>query len=157
MEANFETAVLLPLPAVKAMNGGDEPVRTCLTMLSQLEASLHGSRKALLARDLARVEQETGEQRVLAGKIEAILQQRIAPSGSGLEEDLKQSGKRVLAAGRLQAALLARAQRQLRVLVNMLADPSATYGPMSTPDDAIASSRIFGWKPDWKRKRAGEI
>ena len=103
MEANFETAVLLPLPAVKAMNGGDEPVRTCLTMLSQLEASLHGSRKALLARDLAGVEQETREQRVLAGKIKAILQQRIAPLGSGLEEDLKQSGKRVLAAGRLQA------------------------------------------------------
>lgn len=114
------------------MNGGDEPVRTCLTMLSQLEASLHGSRKALLARDLAGVEQETREQRVLAGKIKAILQQRIAPLGSGLEEDLKQSGKRVLAAGRLQAALLARAQRQLRVLVNMLTDPSATYGPMST-------------------------
>jgi hypothetical protein len=74
-----------------------------------------------------------------------------------LDEELRQSGSRVLAAGRLQAALLARAQRQLRVLVNMLTDPSANYGPMPTPDDAIASSRIFGWKPDWKRKRAGEI
>jgi hypothetical protein len=157
MEVNSEAAVFLSFPSVEALIGSDEPMRTCLALLGQLEASLHGSRQALLARDLAGIEQGTREQRVLAGEIETVLRKGIVPSGSELDEELRQSGSRVLAAGRLQAALLARAQRQLRVLVNMLTDPSANYGPMPTPDDAIASSRIFGWKPDWKRKRAGEI
>jgi hypothetical protein len=146
-----------PLPLGEALNENDERMRTGLALLGELEAGLHASRKALLARDLAGIETGTREQRVLVRAIEALLRQGTVPSGSGLDEKLRQSGSRVLAAGRLQAALLARAQRQLRVLVNMLRDPSANYGPMSTPDDAIASSRIFGWKPDWKRKRAGEI
>ncbi|MFZ0814510.1 MAG: hypothetical protein WAM78_03270 [Candidatus Sulfotelmatobacter sp.] len=157
MEVNSEAAVLLSFPSVEALIGGDEPMRTCLALLSQMEASLDGSQKALLARDLAGIEQGTREQRALAGEIEAVLRKGIAPSGNGLEEELRRRRNRVLDAGRVQAALLARARRQLRVLVNMLTDPSANYGPMPTPDDAIASSRIFGWKPDWKRKRAGEI
>src|ERR1700677_1002426 len=118
MEANFEAAVL---PSFEALNGGDEPMRTCLALFGQLEASLLGSRKALLARDLAGVEQGTREQRALGGKIEALLREGIMPSGSRLEQEIRQSGKRVLAAGRLQAALLARVRRQLRVLANMLA------------------------------------
>jgi hypothetical protein len=130
-------------------------MRDCLALFVQLEASLHGSRKALLARDLAGIEQGSREQRVLAGKIEAVLRKSIVPSGSGLEEELKQSGKRVLAAGRLQTALLARARRQLRILVNVLAGPSVNYGPMLEQEDAIAPLRVFECKPGWKY--AGEI
>jgi hypothetical protein len=143
MEANSEAAFFSP--SVEALNGSDEPMRTCLALLGQMEASLHGSREALLARDLAGIEQGTREQRALAGEIEAVLRKGIAPSMNGLEEELRRRQNRVLAAGRLQAALLARARRQLRVLVNMLAGSSVNYGPVPERDDAIAPSRVFKW------------
>jgi hypothetical protein len=117
------------------MNGGEEPMRLCLMLLGQLEASLEGSRKALLARDLAGIEAGTREQRALAGKIEAVTGKGIVALGSGLElkREVRESAKRVRAAARLQAALLVRARRQLRVLANVLAGPSANYGPIPEP------------------------
>jgi hypothetical protein len=143
MEANFEAAVVFPFRSVEALQDDDKPMPTCLALFGQLEASLHGSRKALLARDLAGIDQGTREQRALAGKIEAVLRKGIVSSAGGLQEELRQSGKRVLAAGRLQAALLARARRQLRVMVNMLADPSVNYGPMPERDHARAPLCVF--------------
>lgn len=155
METNSNASVLSPFSPVEALNGGDEPRPTCLALFCQLEASLHGSRKALLARDLAGIEQGTREQRALAGKVEAVLRKSIVFSGSGLEQELKQAGKRVLAAGRLQAALLARARLKLRVLANMLAGPSVNYGPAPEREDAMTPLRVLGCRPAWKR--AGEI
>jgi len=143
MEANFEAAVVFPFHSVEALKDGGEPMPTCLALFGQLEASLHGSRKALLARNLAGIEQRTQEQRALAGKIEAVLRKGIVSSAGGLQEELRQSGKRVLAAGRLQAALLARARLKLRVLANMLAGPSVNYEPISERDGAMAPLRVF--------------
>jgi len=134
---------------------GEEPSRTYQTLLGQLEASLHGSRKALIALDLAGMERGTREQVVLTREIEAVRRRSIAPADKRTreqEEELRQSGNRVLAAARLQAALLVRARCKLRVLANMLADPSVNYGPLLARNGA--SPRVFEGKG---AKRAGAI
>lgn len=126
----------------------DQFERSCITLLLELEASLQGSRKALLALDLAGIERGTREQVGLMGRFEpfrrwqraaAANQQGSAPEGhrtflqatnaSELQAELKRCAHRVQEAVRLQAALLARAQAKLRVLGNMLAVPSVTYEP----------------------------
>jgi hypothetical protein len=120
----------------------DEPVRACLALMGELEASLERSRKALLAQDLAGIERGTGEQVGLLEAIDAAVRRSVTPcttwkqtrglsaSSPGLEEELRHSRDRIMEAVRLQAALLARARSKLRVLANMLADPSVDYGPL---------------------------
>lgn len=121
------------------------PVRSRLALMGELEASLHRSRKALLALDLAGIERATGEQVGMIREFQACLRRGVAPQATeksgaknalGLsapapnpEEELRKSESRVLEAVRLQAALLGRAQCKLHVLANMLAGPSVTYGP----------------------------
>jgi hypothetical protein len=97
--------------------------------------------------DLAGIESGTREQTALLKKLLAMRQRGRAalpaefspvPAaelrtpgvyGSELEEQLRQSERRILEAVQLHAALLGRAQCKLRVLANMLAGPSITYGP----------------------------
>jgi hypothetical protein len=120
------------------------PVRSRLALMGELEASLHRSRKALLALDLAGIERATGEQVGMIREFQACLPRGVLPLAIGNTgakgapglvahapelEELRKSESRVLEAVRLQAALLGRAQCKLHVLANMLAGPSVTYGP----------------------------
>jgi hypothetical protein len=121
-----------------------------LQLLQDLETSLQGSRRALLALDLAAIEQGTREQvglvRELQGFSERKLRIETAPeiesaeikatgikaaeieiAGTKIVEDIRRAEQAVLQAARVQAALLARAQRKLRILANMLAGPSLHY------------------------------
>jgi hypothetical protein len=136
-----------------------------LTLIGELEASLHASRKALLALDLAGIERETREQVRSIRNLEDVLARSMAPRVRGiwaakdralgcsgnppeleseLEKELRRSCHRVLEATRLQAALLARARTKLRVLANMLAGQSVNYGPLVARDSA--PPRAFSWK-----------
>ena len=127
-----------------------------LKLLRELEASLRGSRQALLALDLAGIEQGTREQVGLVRELQrfpepwmkmpgpgARLEQRSEgreneTRGTGTSErpawsremaaEVRRSEEAVLQAARVQAALLARAQRKLRILANMLAGPTLNYG-----------------------------
>ena len=121
--------------------GGVEPARASLALLEQMELSLHASQKALLARDLAQLECHTGEQRRLQQAL-AILWQgtRTQPPSSPLETEddralgaqLRRAQTRVLHLARVQAALLARAQRTLHMISNLLAGTGAGYGPAAS-------------------------
>lgn len=133
---------------------GRDDVRLAVALTRELEASLDRSRKALLALDLGGIEYETREQAVLVQEFELALRRRSPPKAPGklpagdsllgsaacaveLDEELRRSANRVLQAVRLQAALLARARSKLRVLGNMLAGPSLTYGPLLARNGAL--------------------
>jgi hypothetical protein len=141
--------------------GSNELLRTRLELMRQLEASLQRSRKALLALDLAGIERGTGEQVNLVQEFESVLRRSTAPPAIGrqsaeegglglpvhaseLARELRRSENRIREAARLQAALLARARSKLRVLANMLAGPSVTYGPL--PARSGGAPRVFAWK-----------
>jgi hypothetical protein len=114
-------------------------------LLRDLELSLHRSRKALLALDLAGIEFETGEQRRRLRELAPLLWPGRELAGAGIRLDGEKesasdrdpahgaaslsSAKAILEAARLQAALLRRAQGKMRVLANMLAGSAVTYGP----------------------------
>lgn len=117
-----------------------------LEIMQELEVSLERGRKALLALDLAGIEQECGEQRDMAQRLRMwVMQPEMTsstcsefPSASAselfldrflLEQAIHLSRSRILQAVRLQRALLQRAQCRLRVLGNMLAGPAALYHP----------------------------
>jgi hypothetical protein len=131
-----------PRFTANATTPSDELRRTRLAWMGELEASLLGSRTALLALDLAGIEQGTREQIGLIREFDAL--RRRPPGEAGelvlavraleleleLEKELRRCGARILEAIRLQAALLARAQYKLRVLANMAAGPSVDYGPL---------------------------
>jgi hypothetical protein len=118
-----------------------------LKLLRELEASLRGSRQALLALDLAGIEQGTREQVGLVRELQRFPEPLMKMPGPGLRNETQGTGaserpawsremaaevrhseQAVLQAARVQAALLARAQRKLRILANMLAGPSLNYG-----------------------------
>jgi hypothetical protein len=142
-----------------------------LALMRQLQASLFGSRNALLALDLAGIEQGTREQVELslqlaedirrestpAAKIRPLTRKHPASGLAGhppelepeLKEEIRRSEREVLQALRLQSALLVRAQCKLRVLANMLAGPSVNYGPPLTRRGALP--RAF------RGKASGEI
>src|SRR5579863_8443882 len=147
-------ALLSPPPGNEA-----ERLRRRVILMGELETSLEASRNALLALDLANIENETRHQIYLIREFDLQLQasrtpaarERSAEPGCGgaqvavpeLEETLGRSQKRIFDALRLQAALLARARRKLRVLANMLAGPSGPYGPLLTRDGGLGH---LNWK-----------
>lgn len=126
----------------------DESVPVVFVWMEELEASLLGSHRALLALDLAGMEQRTREQADLIGKFNAIRRQSgdAAPGlpahTPGWEKEFQRSRRRILEAVRLQAALLARAQSKLRVLANMMAGPSIDYGQLL----AQKGTGLWDWK-----------
>lgn len=134
MPTDFDLAG--PIPCTNAGELADEPILACLAWMSELEASLDGSRKALLALDLAGIERGTSEQVGLVRKFDTIRKQHpvqprvpgLPPCALELEKELRSRGMRITDAVRLQAALLARMQGKLSVLANMLAGPSVDYG-----------------------------
>jgi hypothetical protein len=104
-----------------------------LALMSRLETSLKAGLRALLALDLAGVERCTRELNSLGSELTALLKdaataERVG-AGDALEigRELGRTQARILDAIRLQSAVLKRAQAKLRVLANMLADPSAAY------------------------------
>jgi hypothetical protein len=125
-----------------------------ILLMRELEASLHSSRKALLALDLAGIESENRQQVQLIRELGRLVQRSPvtvpgrqpvrnrgawpAPS-TEVEKELRQCCSQVLEAARLQAALLARVRAKLRVLANMLAGQSATYGPFGAGDRVSAA------------------
>jgi len=143
-----------------------EMMHTVLTLMRELKISLENSRKPLLALDLAGIVQGTGEQVSLVRKLDAALRRcRTAhatanPSAEKndspqvmtvfpaqldtpkLEEEIWRCRGAILESIRLQAALLVRAQRKLRVLGNMMAGTSIDYGPLLAKNGA--SSQVFG-------------
>jgi len=119
----------------------DELAQARLAILGELESSLEASQKALLARDLEGIERETREQvrlqRALAilGAPDAVPVGDRAVGGARPQAEAPQdsaSGSaqtRVLHLARVQAALLARAQRSAKMIAHLLAGPEAPYGP----------------------------
>ncbi|MFZ1008603.1 MAG: hypothetical protein WAN65_17310 [Candidatus Sulfotelmatobacter sp.] len=141
-----------------------------LQLLRELEASLNGSRQSLLALDLAGIEQGTREQVGLVREIQRFPERemhmprpgrketRERPEGgtqetSGSErsawsremaEEVRRCEQSVLQAARVQAALLARARRKLRILANMLAGPSLNYSCLFAKANGSAS--VYGMR-----------
>ena len=105
--------------------------------MTRLAASLDRSRKALLALDLGAIEAGTREQLDLIQELELVPRcraedgaQDLSADSPELESRLRQSERQLRDSARLQAALLGRMRGKLRVLANMLAGPSVTYGPL---------------------------
>jgi hypothetical protein len=96
------------------------------SLLTELETSLLSSQRAILTRDVARLEQSCGQQIRLLRALQ-ILDPAQADLTFGSE--LRSARMRVLHLARVQAALLARGQRWLRTVENLLAGAATNYGP----------------------------
>jgi hypothetical protein len=123
---------------------GNELAVASLALLRELEASLETSQKALLARDLESIEQETREQMRLQQSLAILLENGlVSEKCNGMPqtilrrvcnpdtEQLLLTAQRVLHLGWVQATLLNRAQQSLQMISRLLAGPSATYVPPS--------------------------
>jgi hypothetical protein len=132
-----------------------EIAHTGLTLVAELEASLADSQKALLALDLAGIERGTREQALLGRNLEALVlrtrrivtvelargkERPLAPPSPTPEElsGLRAAANGVLQSIRVQAALLTRAQRALRIRAHRVAGIGATYGPFPAPDRGLS-------------------
>ncbi len=142
---NSHSRVASPMPQPALNNAGvdaqtprgdDQLIQAPLALLRELESSLEASRKALLNRDLAGLEQATREQARLHRALENL---PLATSlgRRPLSAELQAARKRVLHLGLVQWALLERAGRWLRTLERLASGPGASYGPpplrQSTP------------------------
>jgi hypothetical protein len=96
--------------------------------LFELEASLQASQRALLSHDVALLEQHICEQIRLQSSLE-VLWSRDATRDLVFAAEMRAAQIRVLHLGRVQAALLVRAQRWQSMLSNLLAGPEASYAP----------------------------
>jgi hypothetical protein len=104
-----------------------------IRLLGELEASLRTAQQALLSHDLAGLQLATEEQSKLRCSL-ADLWCRQTP-GAAWEPALVSAQARVLHLARVQAALLARAQRRVRMLANLRAGSDAPY---AVTGDAIS-------------------
>lgn len=103
--------------------------RLDFSLLMELEASLQSSQRALLAGDGALLEQTSGEQLRLLRALSLFWPPDPAPADPALRAELQAARIRVLHLGRVQAALLARAQRWQRTIENLLAGTARNYAP----------------------------
>ena len=131
-------------PAAKppAARADSEPI--CLALLAELETSLRSSQAALLARDVARIEQLTSEQ----AKLQRLLLEFFPPSesrGSGgvrvlrgaWGDQLQGALMRMRHLARVQTALLRRAERSLRAVSHLVAEPQAGYGTVAQGQKSV--------------------
>lgn len=133
------------------------------SLLAELEHSLAAGQRALLSRDLEGLERATCEQTGLSRSLQILWSQPAAESATGaqlngateidpaLAASLRAVQWRVLYLGRVQAALLTRAQRSLRILSHRLAGPGASYvAPGFSPSGYArsASNRARAWQAD---------
>jgi hypothetical protein len=106
-----------------------------LALLRHLEISLKSSHQAVLSRDIARLEWLTDEQRSLLYQFSFLYgrDQNQPGVASAITEDLslsariRQAQAQVLYLGRVQSALLNRAQQRLRAVSNRCAGTQTTY------------------------------
>jgi hypothetical protein len=106
-----------------------------LSLLKQLETSLQASQRALLSGDLAALQHENCEQLRLQRALEACWPPNGARTGEGspkpdefaTSNSLRVAQMRILQLGRVQAAILARANRWLTTVSHLLAGPEAAY------------------------------
>lgn len=107
-------------------NSDTELVRQAL--LSDLESSLRLSQQAILARDLEKLEGATEKQAQLHRRLHMLPALEEESASSGVVE----AHRRVLALGRVQGALLMRAEQRLRMLANLIAGSQAEYRPAAS-------------------------
>jgi hypothetical protein len=172
MQTNLTPAPQLSSQGRSVMAERFAPER--LQLLRGLELSLSGSRQALLALDLAGIEQGTREQVGLVRELQKFPEREMrmrrlrpgfepeqtserreggteetgaeVPPWSGeMAEDVRRCEEAVLQAARVQAALLARARRKLRILANMLAGPSLNYSCLFAKPDGPTPS-VYGMR-----------
>lgn len=133
----------LPVPAAASpKNAAVTLAAARLAVLGELESSLRFSQHALLTRDLTGLELATGEQKRLQRVLEVLWTRDATPRTSAtiselqdspdlvspdLTAELREVQLRVLHLGRVQAALLAREQRWLTTLANLVAGPESGY------------------------------
>jgi hypothetical protein len=101
-----------------------------LALMRELRTSLEGSHQALLALDLAGIQQGTRAQIELGRRLAEEIRQVCPCREQQPEEELRGIEWEVLQALRVQDALLERLRGKLRVLANMLAEPGSNYGPL---------------------------
>jgi hypothetical protein len=122
----------------------DQSPTTALAVLEEIHASVKRSQKALLATDLAAIDEGTREQLLLVRELERHLGFSPATSlsiyPSELLASLKLEAERILELTRIQIALLARAERLLRVRANQLAGSSEPYAPVLLEQNAFLDS-----------------
>jgi len=111
-------------PTIADENPGKVPALAGL--LAHLKANFHASQHALLARDLGRLESLAAEQAGLRLAMAHVLNQRWLQPDL-LPADLSREARDVLQLGRVQSALLDRAQQSLRTIANLLAGTQAAY------------------------------
>lgn len=123
---------------------GGELAGPLLAVMAALEASLAGSREALVSLDVAGLVSRNREQGLLSCELGPILGRargeiEVLAGTPERSKELDQErlqikqvrvvADRILFAVRTQSALLARLRTKLQVMANMLAGPSAVYGP----------------------------
>lgn len=101
------------------------------TLFARLRASLDASQKAILAGDLVVLEESTREQVLLSQALEPLLpyDSPTEKQDSSSQGTLRSAARRMMHGCRVQAALLERGQRRLRVIFNLVAGTEATYCP----------------------------
>ena len=103
------------------------------TLLGELESSLLASQKALLCGDVTEVERGAVEQKRLREALTILWTSDSTATFETFPQPdsalLRPAQLRILHLGRVQIALLARAQQSLRILANLLAGTAGDYGP----------------------------
>lgn len=129
------TAIPTPPPP-----GKTRPGAVCLALIQALEAGLLSSQKAILARDLAAIEQGTIHQLRLRQELEMVWAWGGFQDDEARSPELLAAQRRVAHLGRIQIALLARSQRYLQAVARLHAGPYASYAP-PTPDRQASLER----------------
>lgn len=137
----------IPLPAACGFDSkGEDALLRRLALMHELQASLAQSRQAVVALNLPAMDQGTREQWRLSRKLQAEIQgQAHLPERT---QELVRSEYGVMQALRLQAALLAKAQRKLQVLRNTLAGSATNYG-FVLERSAGATPASAGKREEW--------
>ena len=103
------------------------------TLLGELESSLLASQKALLCGDVTELERGAVEQKRLREALTLLWTSGSTATFETFSEPnstlLRPAQLRILHLGRVQLALLARAQQSVRILANLLAGTAGDYGP----------------------------
>jgi hypothetical protein len=139
MRQPFPTDIAFRSADLLLLNGAAEITPASQVLLVELETSLQASQQALLSHDVALLEQHTCEQIRLQHSLE-ILRSRDATHDPAFVVEIRAAQMRVLHLGRVQAALLVRAQRWQSMLSNLLAGSETSYVP---PGGSMA--RCIAW------------
>lgn len=144
--------------SIAAETAPDEVVPATLALLTQLQTSLEASQRALLFGDLQALEAATLEQK----RLEQALRQELTLPDDFVQRpesltEIRLPGAviaalaRVLHLGRVQSALLRRAQRSLGMIGRLLVGPEAEYGYQRRGFEPDIRLRDARWTPSEKR------